>query len=117
MNKLFSFFATAFFVSLLALACKTKQPSPAKVTATAPNEKPKVTGRVTHVYQSSGCGTAVVITDSISGNTTILLPDNNLKAYDVEGLQIRFHYRPLKKMNPPGCKTGAPALLLDIEKK
>jgi hypothetical protein len=115
MNKLFSLSVAILVLAFWAPACKTKPPAPVKVSVT--DSKPKVIGRVTHAYQSAGCGTAVIMTDSVSGSTTILLPDNNLAAFDVDGLQIRFHYRPLKKRNPTGCKTGAPALLLDIEKR
>jgi hypothetical protein len=102
----------------ISIGCKSThrntEPVPAKTDATPPS---KTSGTVTHAYQASGCGTAVVITNHQSGNKIVLLPVNDLGIFDVEGLEITFHYHPLKKMNPPGCKTGSPASLSDIEKK
>jgi hypothetical protein len=100
---------------IFSIGCKSthKSAEPVSVKPDA-SSSTKTTGTVTHAYQASGCGTAVVITNSQSGAKTILLPINELGAFDVEGLEITFHFHPLKKMNPPGCKTGSPASLSDI---
>jgi hypothetical protein len=50
------------------------------------------------------------------GEPFVLIPVNSLNEFDVDGLEIRFHYNRLKTKNPPGCMTGSPASILDIEK-
>lgn len=119
MKTLKAFSLLILLLSVAAPGCKPKQ----KTASPAPHASdpgieagPKVYGRVTHDYRASGCGTAVMLTDSASQAQIILLPVDTLGVLDVEGLQISFRYRPLKRKNPLGCRTGFPAKLTDIEK-
>jgi hypothetical protein len=117
MLKVFiSIFCLTFL--LLQESCKSKQPVPTTTTATetAPVAKPKTIGKVSHAYQAGGCGTVVVIPNA-GGDPLILIPATPLNEMDVEGLEIEFHYHPLKRKNPPGCTTGSPAELSDITRK
>jgi hypothetical protein len=107
-------------IALLTLSCKPKKATASTSvqtqTAAATNEKPKTTGKVSHEFAATGCGT-VVIVQNLSGEPMILIPSPKLGAFDVEGQEISFHYRPLKMKNPAGCMKGFPAELTDITLK
>jgi len=110
-------------IGLLTLSCKPKKatastPAPAQTPSTvAANEKPKTTGKVSHEFAATGCGTVVIVQNPNGGDPQILIPSPQLGAFDVEGQQISFHYRPLKMKNPAGCMKGFPAELTDITKQ
>ena len=122
---MFKIFISAFCLALLLLqdSCKSKQPATTTTSttttstpATTPAAKPKTTGKVSHAYQAGGCGTVVVIQNA-GGDPLILIPSTPLNEMDIEGLEIEFHYHPLKRKNPAGCMTGSPAELFDITRK
>jgi len=117
-----------YFFSLTPLllfcpACKTKQKESTKAstetTVTSPsppsNTAPKISGRVSHTYEEKGCGTVIIVPNAKGGDPQILIPHALPAEFDVDSLEILFHYHPLKIKNPPGCMKGSPAGLLDIE--
>jgi hypothetical protein len=122
MKKIRSYILICCSLLLLTVsACKSKPAtttSPASATTAAsatPADKPKTTGKVSHAYSS--CGTVIIVPDANGGDPMILIPNDPLGILDVEGLELSFHYRPLKKRNPDGCMKGFPASLSDISKK
>jgi hypothetical protein len=108
-----------------SIGCKSKQPigntgSDATGQAVgATSEKPKTTGKVSHLYQSTGCGTVIIVTNPNNATPMILIPipNTSLKELDVDGLEVSFHYRALKMKNPDGCTAGSPADITDLVKK
>src|SRR4051812_13661920 len=110
-----------FFILIIVVsftACKTKKriirasfndPKPAAVIGTT-------VGKVSHMYQETGCAT-VVIVKSADGEMTLIPKDKLSAEFDVDGLMITFNYRSLKMPNPQGCNVGMPAELTDIAKK
>ncbi|GDX53099.1 hypothetical protein LBMAG27_21460 [Bacteroidota bacterium] len=86
------------------------------------NEKVKhkgeTMGKVSHQYRSTGCSTVVIVNWQKPDWQMVLIPIDTLAPdYDIDGLEIYFNYQPLKRMNPPGCSVGFPAILSDISKK
>ncbi|MFI5148305.1 MAG: hypothetical protein ACHQRM_01120 [Bacteroidia bacterium] len=118
-NLLYSI-ALGTILILSAQACKSKTKTTASTTTTAPaagnaNSDTKTTGKVSHAYGT--CGTVIVI-PSITGADPMILIAVGLPAeLDVEGLEISFHYHPLKRKNPDGCRAGFPASITDATKK
>jgi hypothetical protein len=110
MIRLFCF---ALVCLLSFQACQARKKTP-DVSVT--EDKTKTTGKVSHEYKS--CGTVVVVGDATSNKPQlVLIPNSSLAEFDVEGLEIAFHYRPLKMKNPAGCSMGSPAAFFDITKK
>lgn len=82
------------------------------------NHTGKTHGMVSHKYISTGCGTVVIVNWQHPDSEFVLIPLDTLSPdLDKDGLEIYFNYQPLKRPNPPGCATGNPAKLTDIEKK
>jgi hypothetical protein len=107
-------------ITLLTSSCKPKKSTavtstPSQTTPIA-NQKPKTTGKVSHEFSATGCGTVVIVPNATGGDPMILIPSPQLGAFDVEGQEISFHYHPLKMKNPAGCMKGFPAELTDITK-
>jgi hypothetical protein len=113
----------SLLILLICIGCKSHQDTgrinqSGKTVATdtppASGETPKTTGRVSHAYQP--CGSVIIVTNS-KNDTTVLIVGSSLNEFDVDGLEISFHYKPLKRMNPKGCNKGYPAVISDITKK
>jgi len=109
-----------YFVLLFSfclVSCKTKKVVAS--TATAVVVAPIASGKVSHQYSSSGCGT-VIFCDKINGQDSLIfipIPMGSLNAFDVDGLEITFNYRMLKIRNPRGCMHGSPIQISNISKK
>ncbi|HVA99107.1 MAG TPA: hypothetical protein VNG53_09445 [Bacteroidia bacterium] len=116
-----------YFVLLFSfclVSCKTKKvvASTATAVVVAPIQDknlPIASGKVSHQYSSSGCGT-VIFCDKINGQDSLIfipIPMGSLNAFDVDGLEITFNYRMLKIRNPRGCMHGSPIQISNISKK
>ena len=98
-------------VSLFSFGCATKH---AEVIV----PKGATLGKVSHQYRATGCATVVIVKqEDVSDPITLIPRDTLAPAFDMDGLEIWFNYRPLKMRNPAGCKVGMPAELTDITKK
>jgi|GEM_PF-1036707 len=75
------------------------------------------TGKVSHQFQATGCGTVIVVDNAGNNDPQILIPKDKLaKEFDKDGLVIKFNFRLLKMPNPAGCATGNIAEITDISK-
>ena len=118
-------FFLLLIICVVSCSCKTKEKSvktsstttTVSTTTTAPTvAKGTTLGKVSHQYRATGCATVIIVTKP--GVITTLIPKDTLSsAFDVDGLEIYFNYRPLKMPNPAGCTVGIPALISDISKK
>lgn len=115
--------STIFFIAIcisVAIACKSTQKTANSTNAEQSNQMTQVgntIGKVSHKYRATGCATVVIII--IDGEKElVLIPKDKLSNdFDVNGLELKFNYRPLKMPQPPGCNVGIPAALMDISKK
>jgi hypothetical protein len=105
-------------------ACQTAKPvktkEPIVIETTSTTEDPSFTyGKVTHLVNANQCTSIIVINkDAGNNNELILLPKDPLPAdLNKEGIELKFHYRPLKIKNPEGCLKGIPAALTEITKR
>jgi hypothetical protein len=121
MKKTFLLFVSIYALLILPTeACKSKQKTETSAPAsTTPvnnqDTNPKTTGTISHTY--SKCGTVIVVPDPKGGTPIILIPGTSIGEFDIEGMEICFHYHPLKRKNPDGCMTGFPVNIFDISKK
>jgi hypothetical protein len=121
MKKIFTLFVSIYVLLILpSEACKSKQKTetsaPASIsTVNNQDTNPKTTGTISHTY--SKCGTVIVVPDPKGGAPTILIPGTSIGEFDIEGIEISFHYHPLKRKNPDGCMIGFPVSIFDISKK
>ncbi|MEO6883006.1 MAG: hypothetical protein ABI199_03165 [Bacteroidia bacterium] len=114
-------FAASLMMMLLCLfvcaACKSKKAVASMNATIQSSSAPIASGKVSHQYSASGCGT-VIVCDSVSGKKRLIyIPITGLTTFDVDGLEISFNYRILKIHNPKGCVTGIPIQISNISKK
>ncbi|MFN3342046.1 MAG: hypothetical protein ACK40M_05070 [Flavobacteriales bacterium] len=99
---------TIMILALLAVACKNS-----KAVSETSNEE-QIIGTVSHKYRAGGCPTVIIAPNG--GDTLTLIPTQSLGKFDVDGLQVRFTYHPLRRPNPEGCFVGIPASIVGIAK-
>jgi hypothetical protein len=104
MKKIITAF-TLFIFSSISYSVKAQEPPP------------KTTGKVSHEFKKTGCGTVVII-ENPAETPIILIPRTPLpKKLDKNGMMITFNYKTLRTPNPRGCEKGRPAELSDVQKK
>ena len=85
-------------------------------SATGDNQGGNI-GKISHKYESTGCGTVIVIPANDNAAEITIIPKDKLsKDVDMDGQLIRFDYRPLKMPQPAGCTVGIPAEITNINK-
>jgi hypothetical protein len=105
-------------VALTILSCKPKEHSVAN-TSTTTNETStvdsKTLGKVSHQFHVKSCSTVIIVV--LKDFKEIMLePVNKLeKDIDIDGLAIKFNYRPSRKVQTQGCVNGIPAMISEIE--
>jgi hypothetical protein len=108
------------FVVVCAFTCGCKTKHKVEKDSTPANvvQKGATIGKVSHQYRADGCATVVIVKQTDNPDIITLIPKDTLAAaFDVDGLEIYFDYRPLKMPNPVGCSVGYPAELKNISKK
>jgi len=112
---------SVMIICLLAGACKSKKSTETSTVNTAVKETPapeKTTGKISHRFRSTGCATVIVVEIKGEADSLILIPRDELPAgLDVNGLEVSFNYRSLRMPQPPGCNTGIPAEITDLERR
>ncbi len=107
-------------LALISCTCTKKSSSTSSNTSSggeriATDRTDRTAGKVSHQYRSSGCPTVIIVSGE---NPMVLIPKDNLGSqFDVDGLEVLFHYHPLRMPQPQGCATGIPAEITDVAKK
>lgn len=73
---------------------------------------PIATGTVSHKYKGS-CR-SVIVTTGEDGAELILIPKDDLGAFDADGKKIKFNYQLLRMPLPEGCTVGKMAAVTNI---
>lgn len=117
-RKVKQLFQTLMCCLFITACCAQKQSENSDKTNESNAHNGVTLGQVSHKYRSTGCSTIVIVNWQKPEEQIVLIPLDTLAPdFDVDGLEIYFNYQPLKRMNPPGCSVGFPALLSDISKK
>lgn len=99
-------------VLILFSFCKAKK-TEAITTRPSTADDHLTLGTVSHKHGK--CGTVVLV--KAVGVETVLVPYPALdKAYDVDGLAIKFSYRKLRMPQREGCESGIMVELKDVKK-
>lgn len=96
------------------IACKTKKNAVVSTSVVATSGT--IIGKVSHQYKAGGCATVIIVAQE-EGELVLIPKDKLSKEFDVDGLEIRFNYHPLKMPQPAGCEKGIPAEITDVSKK
>lgn len=102
-------------LSLLAVLQVNAQKGNEKAPAQLESEG-KLEGVVSSKYKNKGCGYLVQV--KVAGKKMYFMPKTPLeKAFEKNGLRIKFNYRRLRLPSPPNCEFCYMVELKDLEKK
>jgi hypothetical protein len=102
------------FIILIVLSCKPKEQTVATTTNETPIVASKTLGKVSHQFHAKSCSTVIIVLKD--SKEMMLEPVSKLeKDIDIDGLTIKFNYRPSRKAQTQGCVNGMPAMISEIE--
>jgi hypothetical protein len=88
------------------------QPATQITTMAQDSTLPIGTGTVSHKYKST-CRSVIITTDD-DGGELVLIPKDELGAFDIDGKKIKFNYQLLRMPLAEGCTTGKMAAITNI---
>lgn len=106
----------SLFIFLLGISCRT---NPCKMTADDFAIRGSYLGKV-HVTKKEACSVYITIEGVFSKSSIVdfhtIYPINLERAFQKDGLYIRFNYTISRAMGPEGCKTDGVVSVENVEK-
>lgn len=106
----------SLLIFLLGISCRT---NPCKMTADEFTVKGSYLGKV-HVSKKDACPVYITIEGVFSKSSIVefytIYPINLERAFQKDGLYIRFNYTFSRAMSPEGCKTDGVVSVENVEK-
>lgn len=106
----------SILLSVSTMSCKCKKnlhDDNEKIVEQPAASNGEFVGVVRHNFEESTC----TVIEALDGDQVVyFIPVNGLpESMDIDGMQIRFNYHPLKMPQPEGCTKGIPVELSDVE--
>jgi hypothetical protein len=104
-------------LSAATVSCKSKKDTASTASLTQPAVTGETVGKVSHQYRSGGCPTVIIVAQEGAEEMVLIPKDKLAKAFDKDGMEIRFNYHTLRMPQPAGCTKGIPAEITDVSAK